>query len=126
MSEILFVVVATPANENFHPIYVKAENEDQARQWFASTLASPLDIERASAGQSLSIFRISRSVKKCLHKVCFLRSKKTSKITKVRNPALEFIENFHDDWLSRRSRKRSYRLLPGRPNEGVANYGWCK
>ena len=41
MSENLFVVVATPANENFHPIYVKVENEEKARQLFCEYFSIP-------------------------------------------------------------------------------------
>jgi hypothetical protein len=41
MSENLFMVVATPANENFHPIYVKAENEEKARQLFCEYFSIP-------------------------------------------------------------------------------------
>ena len=41
MSENLFMVVATPANQNFHPIYVKAENEEKARQLFCEYFSIP-------------------------------------------------------------------------------------
>jgi hypothetical protein len=41
MSENLFMVVATPANKNFHPIYVKAENEEKARQLFCEYFSIP-------------------------------------------------------------------------------------
>ena len=41
MSENLFVVVATPPNESFHPIYVKAENEEKARQLFCEHFSIP-------------------------------------------------------------------------------------
>jgi hypothetical protein len=67
MSEILFVVVATPANENFHPIYVKAENEEQARQLFCEYFsipsryresicrAEPIDLQDIPVGQKVLV-----------------------------------------------------------------------
>ena len=65
MSENLFMVVATPANENFHPIYVKAENEEKARQLFcdyfsipssyrdAICRAEPIDVQEIPVGQKV-------------------------------------------------------------------------
>ena len=41
MSKNLFVVEATPANENFHSIYVKAENQELARQLFCEYYSIP-------------------------------------------------------------------------------------
>lgn len=41
MSENLFMVVATPPNENFPSIYVKAENEEKARQLFCEYFSIP-------------------------------------------------------------------------------------
>jgi hypothetical protein len=41
MNKNLFVVEATPANENFHSIYVKAENQELARQLFCEYYSIP-------------------------------------------------------------------------------------
>jgi hypothetical protein len=41
MSKNLFVVEATPANENFHSIYVRAENQELARQLFCEYYSIP-------------------------------------------------------------------------------------
>jgi hypothetical protein len=41
MSKNFFVVEATPANENFHAIYVEAENEELARQLFCEYYSIP-------------------------------------------------------------------------------------
>jgi hypothetical protein len=41
MSKNFFQVEATPANENFHSIYVEAENEEQARQLFCEYYSIP-------------------------------------------------------------------------------------
>jgi hypothetical protein len=41
MSKNFFVVEATPANENFHSIYVEAENEELACQLFCEYYSIP-------------------------------------------------------------------------------------
>jgi hypothetical protein len=41
MSKNFFRVEATPENENFHSIYVEAENEEQARQLFCEYYSIP-------------------------------------------------------------------------------------
>jgi hypothetical protein len=41
MSKNLFMVAATLANENFHPIYVNAENEELACQLFCEYYSIP-------------------------------------------------------------------------------------
>jgi hypothetical protein len=42
MSKNLFLVEATPANENFHPIYVKADSEELARRLFCEYYSIPI------------------------------------------------------------------------------------
>jgi hypothetical protein len=65
MSENLFAVVATPANKHFHPIYVKAENEEKACQLFCEYFsipstyrdgicrAEPIDVQDIPVGQKV-------------------------------------------------------------------------
>jgi hypothetical protein len=44
MSKNFFLVEATPANENFHPIYVEAEDEGLARQLFCEYYSIPTSL----------------------------------------------------------------------------------
>ena len=65
MSETLFVVVATPPNKSFKPVYVKTENEEKARQLFceyfsipssrrdAICRAEPINLQDIPAGQKV-------------------------------------------------------------------------
>jgi hypothetical protein len=41
MSETLFMVVATPPNKSFQPVYVKTEDEQKARQLFCEYYSIP-------------------------------------------------------------------------------------